>query len=70
MSRRIESGMQKIDAASDSFERSRLWSTVPIPDPKGFWNCFVAGHIADLFTEVVCGTDKQGRQHANAPEKK
>jgi HEAT repeat protein len=31
----------------------------PIPDPNGFWNCFVAGHIADLFTEVACGSDKR-----------
>jgi HEAT repeat protein len=34
-------------------------SAVPIPDPNGFWNCFDAGHMAGLFTEVACGTDKR-----------
>ena len=34
-------------------------SAVPIPDPNGFWNCIGAGHMAGLFTEVACGTDKR-----------
>jgi hypothetical protein len=45
-------------------------SAVPIPDANGFWNCFDAGHTAELFTEVACGTDKHGRQRVVAPARK